>query len=310
MLGICCHYLSEQTKPKSGEKFYFNEMEERSLQLGRFKAGKYTNDQITGTYVNNVKKLAEMIPFIHRQGVKLFRVSSALFPLGDKVERELWDNDEVKKHLKLAGDFIINNGMRVSTHPGQFCVLSSDSDDVIANARADLDIHAWIFDMMGLPETPYYAINIHGGKSNRIGKLIDQINKLPDNIRKRLTLENDESAYSVLQLLEAHRETGLPITFDSHHHTFNTDDLMMEEAYEAACATWGDIRPLQHISKTDPVHVNGNFTDRRKHSDLIHYVPDCQLNALRENKVDVEVEAKLKNISVMKMSKDFEIPIC
>jgi len=53
--------------------------------------------------------------------------------------------------------------------------------------------------------------------------------------------------------------------------------------------------------------MNGNFTDRRKHSDMIHYVPDVQLNAMRENTVDVEIEAKMKNLSVLEMRKQFSI---
>jgi hypothetical protein len=42
---------------------------------------------------------------------------------------------------------------------------------------------------------------------------------------------------------------------------------------------------------------------------MIHYVPEPQLKSLRENTVDVEVEAKMKNISVAKMATDFNIPI-
>jgi UV DNA damage repair endonuclease len=54
---------------------------------------------------------------------------------------------------------------------------------------------------------------------------------------------------------------------------------------------------------------NGSFPDRRKHSDMIHYVPDPQLKFLRDRKIDVEVEAKQKNIAVFDMSKKFDIPL-
>ena len=310
MLGLCCHFLQEETKPRSGEKYFVNAMEERTLQLGRYKAGKYSPDFIKATYVNNVRNLANMLPVVRATGVKHFRISSAMFPLVDQVDRELWDNDEVKVHLQRAGEFIRNEGMRVSTHPGQFTVLSSDSDRVVENAIKELAHHGWFFDEMGLDHSPFYAINIHGGKRDRTSRLIEQIKSLPDNVRKRLTLENDETCYSVIDLLEVHKHTGTPICFDSHHHIFNDAELTMDEAFEVSCATWQKgINPLQHIANTEPGMENGSFPERRKHSNTIHYVPDCQLKALRENIIDVEVEAKMKNISIVKMSQDFSIPL-
>ena len=304
MLGICCHFLREETKPRSGEKFYVNAMEERTLQLGRHRAGKYSPEMIKGTYVNNVKNLAMMLPKIRKYGARLFRISSAMFPLADQVDRELWDNDEVKKWLKVAGEYVLANDMRVSTHPGQFCVLSSDSDFVVEKAFVELGIHGWMFDAMGLDHSAKWVINIHGGKADRSSRLIEQIKSLPDNVRKRLTLENDENCYSVIDLLE------VPVVFDSHHHTFNDGELSMRDAHDLTIQTWSNnVRPLQHISNTEPSLVNGSTTDRRKHSDMIHYVPDPQLQALRDDTIDVEVEAKMKNLSVTKMATDFSIPI-
>ena len=305
--GVCCHWLEEKTKPK-GKKELVNIFDERTLQLGRFQKGKYTEESIKGTYVHNVQRLAEMLPFMYKRGVKLFRISSAMFPLADQVDRSLWDNPEVTKHLKNAGDFIKKNGIRVTTHPGQFCVLSSDSDSVVAKAFVELGIHGWMFDTMGLDHSPFYAINIHGGKSDRSSRLIDQINSLPDNVRKRLTLENDETAYNVVDLLNVYKETNIPVVFDSHHHVFNDSELTMEDAFHAAAETWPKgIKPLQHLSNTEPSLVNGNFQDRRKHSDMIHYIPDCQLEGLRNDTIDVEIEAKMKNISITQMKKQFSI---
>lgn len=283
-------------------------MEERTLQLGRYRAGKYSTEMIKGTYVNNVKNLATMLPKIRKHGVRLFRISSAMFPLADQVDRELWDNDEVKKWLKVAGEYVLTNDMRVTTHPGQFCVLSSDSDSVVEKAFVELGIHGWMFDEMGLDHSPKWAINIHGGKGDRTSRLIEQIKSLPDNVRKRLTLENDENSYSAIDLLEVYQATGTPVVFDSHHHTFNDGDLSMADAHDLTMQTWPTgIRPLQHISNTEPALVGGSVTERRKHSDMIHYVPEPQLQSLRDDTVDVEVEAKQKNLAVFKMATDFGI---
>jgi UV DNA damage endonuclease len=308
MLGVCCQWLEEKTKPR-GKVELVNAMDERTLQLGRYKDRKYDPEFIKSTYLNNVNNLFKMIPKIASHGLRVFRISSALFPLADQVDRSLWDNDEVKSTLKQTGDFIKSIGMRVSTHPGQFCVISSDSDKVIENSIRELEIHGWLFDQMGLERNPFYAINIHGGKANRMMKLIEQIKILPDSVRNRLTLENDEMSYSVNDLIEISAQTGVPIVWDSHHHTFNDGNLSMEDAMNVTRQTWNGIKPLQHISNTEPHLVDGSFIDRRKHSEMIHYVPPVQLNALRDDIIDIEVEAKLKNISVFKMAKDFCIPL-
>jgi len=306
--GVCCHWLEEKIHPRSSKKEYVNIFEEKTLQLGRYRQGKYTPEMLSGTYIHNAKRLAEMLPKIYRAGVKLFRISSAMFPLADQVDKSLWKNPEVVKYLSEAGAFIKAKNMRVTTHPGQFCVLSSDSDAVVEKAFVELAIHGWMFDVMGLDQSPQFSINIHGGKSDRSSRLIEQIKSLPDNVRKRLTLENDESAYNVIDLLSIHQETGVPVVWDSHHHTFNPNHLTMEEAFAATAETWpAGIRPLQHLSNTEPNLINGNFMDRRKHSDMIHYVPDVQLLALRDDTVDVEIEAKNKNLSVFDLRTKFTI---
>jgi len=306
--GVCCHWLEEKTHPRSGKKEHVNVFEEKTLQLGRYRQGKYTPEMLRGTYVHNAKRLAEMLPKIHRVGIKLFRISSSLFPLADQVDKSLWNNPEVLKYLSAAGSYVKDNNMRVSTHPGQFCVLSSDSDSVVAKAFVELDIHAWMFDMMGLDCSSKYAINIHGGKADRTSRLIEQIKSLPHNVKSRLTLENDESAYSLMDLLYVHKETDVALVFDSHHHTFNEDNLSMEDAFAVACETWPKgIKPLQHLSNTEPDLINGNFMDRRKHSDMIHYVPDVQLQALRDDTIDCEIEAKKKNISTFDLRNKFSI---
>lgn len=305
-LGLVCQVI-EAKKKKNGSVEYHNLMEEKSLQLGRYNNKLYPDSQIVETYVNNVRNLARMVPTINKHA-KCFRMSSSLIPLGDRVDRSLWDNSEVRQHLAAAGNAFREHGIRVTMHPGQFCVLSSNSESVIKNAISDLSIHAWILDAMGMPQTPEAAINIHGGKSNESKKLIDVIRGLPHNIKNRLTLENDESCYSVLQLLEIHNKTNVPVVLDSHHHSFNEDHLSLKEAYDAACSTWpSSIRPLQHLSNSETGTSNASFMIRRKHSNYIHSIPDPQLEGLLDNKIDVEIEAKMKNLAIANIRKDFNI---
>ena len=305
-LGICCQWLEPRTK-RNGEIVYENIINEKSLQLGAYKDGKYDRTRILETYRGNVKEILRIIPRLVEHNVKSFRLSSSMFPLYEFCGDIVRNDDEIKTNLAIAGKQFKEAGIRVTTHPGQFCVISSDRDSVVQNSIKELEYHAWIFDAMGFERTPYYAINIHGGKADRSEKIVEVFKTLPESVKGRLTLENDEKCYNVRNLLDISSRTSIPIVFDSHHYTFGRDDLSRSDAFLESIRSWGRIKPLQHISNTEIGFENAVYNKKRAHSQLIRYVPDLQLEAARNDTVDIDVEAKMKNIAVFKMRKDFEI---
>jgi UV DNA damage endonuclease len=311
-LGLCCQWI-EPKKKRNGSVEYKNIINEKSLQLGSFKSNKYPISRISSTYHNNVDEHLKIVPILVQNNIRSFRLSSSLFPLYEFNVATIHTDEILCRKLKKLGDQFKQAGIRVTTHPGQFCIINSDAEHVIKNSINELAYHAWVFDQMGLPQTPEAAINIHGGKRGNSKKLIDTILTLPDNIRKRLTLENDERCFSVKQLLQVHKETGTPVVFDSHHHQFNQDGFNSNEACAYASLTWKrdlmEYKPLQHLSNTEPGMENGSFPDRRKHSNFIHYVPECQLELSRKDLIDLDVEAKMKNLAIFKMRKEFDIKV-
>lgn len=302
-LSVCCQWLEPRTK-RDGSIVYENSIEEKLLQLGAFRKGKYTEEYIKQVYINNINELIKLIPKLKSENIKSFRMSSNVLPLFEFCEH-IAKTPEITNKFKFLGMLFLENNIRVSCHPGQFAVISSDSDQVIANSVKELNYHAWMFDQMGFDRTPYYAINIHGGKKGNTDRAIDTILSLPEQTKTRLTLENDESSYNVLDLLKIHEKTGTPIVWDSHHHSFNTGEMNYNEACNQTMKTWGKIKPLQHLSNTEPGLESGSFTERRKHSYYIHYIPEQQKKVMIENSVDVDVEAKGKNLAVIKMKNDF-----
>lgn len=307
-LGLCCQWL-EVRKKRNGEEVYENIINEQSLQLGAYNNGKYTTERILNTYRNNVEEHLRVLPRLVEGGIKSFRLSSSLFPLYEFNSELAKRDDQILRSLKLLGDGFKQNGIRVTTHPGQFTVLSSDSDKVVENSIKELEYHAWVFDQMGLEKTPFYAINIHGGKSNRSERLINVIQSLPTSVKSRLTLENDEKCYNVKQLSGISSVCNIPIVFDSHHYRFNSGDIDFDSAFALCNSSWNDIKPLQHLSNTEIGMENAPFNQKRAHSQLIHNVPDLQLNAVRENTIDLDIEAKAKNIAIFKMRKDFNVEV-
>lgn len=306
-LGLCCQYVEREFSPRGIEK-HKNIFEERILQLGRWNQKKYSEEEVKQTYLRNADNLLRGFRKVVSDGYKCFRVSSNLIPLADKVPRHWWDNDKLRERYWKFGELAKLAGVRITMHPGQFVVLSSDSPTVVKNAVADLETHAWIMEAMTLDRSPFYAINIHGGKGDRTANLIREINNLPDRIKSRLTLENCETAYSAGDLKPVCDATGVPIVLDVHHHTFRTGGLCLAEAIDVATASWRGVKPLQHLSNTSPdIPAEAPASKRRAHSDWVHYIPDEQRAIL--GKVDVEMEFKMKQWAIELAVKDLGLPL-
>ena len=295
MLGLCCHWLNEKEK---------NTLKTSSLSKNRYLAGKYDNDRIKNTYVGNLTRILEHLPIINNSGIKVFRMSSSAFPLFDIVDSSLWNNDEVNNLLSLIGDYVKKNGMRITTHPGQFTVMSSDNPRITKASASELNFHGLIFDRMGLDRNPFYAINIHGGgKAERAATLVYNIERyLGAASKSRLTLENCEFGWSVLDLLEISETCSVPICYDSHHHTFNDGGISGKEALLIAKSTWPKgIKPLTHLSNVkEGVEDDAPRTKRRQHSDYIYYLPEHQAIANNAGEIDIDIEAKKKNLAVFR----------
>lgn len=295
----------EPVTKRNGTVEYVNSIKEKSLQVGRYRSGAYTESLVRDTWRHNVREVIKVVPKLVEHDVRSFRLSSSLLPLHDLTGGMVRDDESLANLLGQLGAAFLAAGVRVTTHPGQFTVLSSDSKETVRASLVELDHHGWVFDKMGLPATPYAAINIHGGKRDRLDQLVDGILSLPDSARKRLSLENDESGYSLSDLLPAYEATGTPVCWDSHHHTFNPGGLTLDDAYGLSVHTWQrtGCRPLQHLSNTEP-GASVSFTDQRKHSFYITEVPDCQRQGVLSGGIDLDVEAKAKNLAVLALRKN------
>ena len=195
-----------------------------------------------------------------------------------------------------------NNELRITSHPGPFNVLVSPREHVVENTITDLRIHGEMFDMLGLSRTPFNKINIHcngvyGDKISAMDRFCKNFERLPKSVQTRLTVENDDKAsmYSVIDLMYIHKRIGIPIVFDYHHHKFCTGDLSEQEALELAISTWPDgIKPVVHYSESKSLHESDDKIKLQAHSDYIHKLPN-----LYDNDVDVMVEAKAKELSIL-----------
>ena len=256
--------------------------------------------------LQNTRDLIEIIKWNHKNGFKLFRMTSDLIPWASEFSlSSMPDYRKISILLNGAGNLAAKYGQRITSHPGPFNVLVSPNERVVNNTIRDLSIHGEIFDLMGLSRTPYNKINIHcngvyGDKQSAMDRFCKNFERLPESVQTRLTVENDDKAsmYSVKDLMYIHERIGIPIVFDYHHHIFCTGDLTEQEALELAMSTWGDIKPVVHYSESKT--LEDETAKPQAHSDYIYSKIDTYGHDL-----DIVVEAKAKELTVLNYLSNF-----
>jgi UV DNA damage endonuclease len=262
-------------------------------------------DYVSELALANASDIIKILEWNRMNGIKFFRLSSAIIPWGDHLDiTQLKDYKEIKRILKQAGDFAKFWNMRINSHPGPFNVLPSPNESVVQKTLSDLELHGKIFDMMGLSKTPYNNINIHcngvyGDKTSAMDRLIQNFKRLSPSVRKRLTLENDDKAsmYSVKDLMYIHEQTGIPIVFDYHHHQFCTGGLTEEEALKLAATTWPTgITQEVHYSESKALHENNPKEKPQAHSKYINNLPNTY-----GLDIDIMLECKAKELALLEV---------
>jgi UV DNA damage endonuclease len=254
--------------------------------------------------------MIEIIKWNNDNGVKVYRMSSSMFPWMSEYElTDLPNWSTISNLLKGAGTLVQKYGQRVGFHPGQFCVLPSPNQKTVDNSIKELDQHAFIMDTMGLPANQYYSMNIHiggsyGDKEAAMQRFVDNFKLLSQSAQSRLVLENDDkpAQYSVNDLYRIYESIGTPITFDYHHHRCYEDPMPEQDALQLAASTWPEgIRQLCHYSSAKKLHEDSSAIIRAHADYLYEYIETYGME------LDIEIEAKAKELALQKYQKDFTL---
>jgi UV DNA damage endonuclease len=298
-LGYCCINLELQATKKITTN--------RTMVRKTFDAKgiKYASELA----LQNVKDLVEIVKWNESKGIKLYRMSSDMFPwMSDYELSDLPDFEKICNVLKGIGALALKYGQRLTFHPGPYNVLASPNESVVTKAIKDLRQHGEIMDLLGFQRNQYSAINIHiggtyGDKKTTMERFCANFKRLPECAASRLVVENDDknSMYSVEDLYNGiYMHIGTPITFDYLHHACNPGDLSEEEAIKLASKTWGIVPQLTHYSSSKKLYEDSSVVIRA-HADYLYEEIKCY-NLL----IDIEIEAKAKEKALLKYLKDFD----
>ena len=260
-------------------------------------------DYVSDLALANVKDLKTIIQWNNEMGIKLFRLSSQIFPWMEEYDwPDLKDYNEIVSIMLEIGNLATKTGQRLTMHPGPFHCLASPNPKVVKRTVIGLNKHAEQFDMMGFEPSNYNKINIHvggdyGDKESTLNRFCENFELQNINTKKRLVIENDDSPneYSVKDLYEGvYKRIGIPITFDYFHHKFNTGGLNEEEALKLASTTWPKgITQCCHYSESRRKEKLDESIRPQAHSDIIYN----RINTYGLSP-DIVIEAKLKEQAI------------
>jgi len=256
-------------------------------------------NKLLDIYDHNFSELSKVIEWNILNNIWLYRISSDLNPLHDHPLGEYlfpaWAEslpaslvaakNSVKKYLDLGGRLVI--------HPSQYCSIGSERESVRLATIYNLSYHGTLFDLLGIPSNRFGLINIHlsGGKDPlpRIHFYYETLAALPESVTNRLTFETEHSGFwGAKNILKYFPD--FPIVFDTLHHKCNSHNLPDDEAYSICESTWHGLENIPQLIH----HSEGKSHPLDKsHSDYVENLPNYP--------ADVEIEAKAKDLAVLKM---------
>ena len=154
---------------------------------------------------------------------------------------------------------------------------------------------------------------IYGDKEKTKKRWCENYKKLPENVRKRLVLENCEKCFSIKDCLDVSNCIGIPVVFDTHHFTcyklLHPDEKFEKEEYyiPKILQTWKmkNIKPKFHISEQGSGRCG-------HHSDYIETIPNYLLEIPEKynTEFDILVEAKMKEQAIFKLYRKYPFLDC
>lgn len=257
-----------------------------------------------------------MLRWNDKYGIKFLRLSSEMFPFASHAEYG-YTLDFAADVLAEAGQVAAELGHRLSTHPGQFTQLGSPRPSVIEGARRDLLYHSQLLSLLRLPPQQdrdavmvLHMGGVFGSKSETLERFRSNYRNLPQDIKDRLVLENDDVSWSVHDLLPVCEELNIPLVLDFHHHNIIFDSSHVREGtadlvgplMDRIIATWKrkNKTPKMHYSEPTSPAITGR--QRRKHSARVKTLPPCPVD------MDLMIEAKDKEQAVFELMRTFRLP--
>ncbi len=225
----------------------------------------------------------------------------------------------LERGFSKIGEVARSKQVRLSMHPGQFCVLASDNSDIVNRSIEEFEYHADMARWMGYgKQFQDFKINVHiSGRAGPEG-IRSAYKRLSPEARNTITIENEEMSHGLGDCLSI--SDVVPIVLDIHHHWVREGEYILptDARVQKVVDSWRGVRPTMHYSiSREDVLVGHAVNDRpimesllleghkksklRAHSDF-YWNKEVNNWALSfADKFDIMCESKGKNLASIEL---------
>ena len=324
--GFCCKWLDDPSETAGMKVNAKNrELNGRSTTMRWLREHRDQAEQRQWDIMNHnaraallmVERVASMAP--ERRMVRLG--SEMLQGYTEADWQAWWQQSDVQRHCEKifapVGEAARRLGVRLSFHPGQFCVLASESDDIVDRSIDEFEYHADMARWMGYGSTWHdhgFMINVHLSGRGGPEKFLRTLKRLSPEARNLITIENDEISNGLDISLTVADHVALVL--DIHHHWVRTGEYIspQDDRVKRVVESWRGVRPGMHYSVSredllvdhDPrirPDLAGLLARGYKKQQLRAHSDFCWNSAVNDwaltfcDQFDIEVEAKGKNLA-------------
>jgi len=265
-----------------------------------FRLKSYSEQRLIETVANNLSCLEAMLTFNVEHDLLFFRLTSDLVPFASHPVCQFDWRRYFRDQFSSIGSFIKSHNIRISMHPGQYTILNSQDNEILARSIKELEYHADVFNALGLDASAKIQVHvggIYGDKPKSVQRFIDRYRNLNGNIKQRLVIENDDRSYTVDDCIGIYRETGVPVLFDVFHHELNNSRSNLTNVLATITKTWQaqDGIPMVDYSSRYPGSLKVSHAASIESSDFERFLATTQ-----PYDCDIMLEIKDKEISALR----------
>jgi UV DNA damage repair endonuclease len=203
--------------------------------------------------IGSIQLLVEKVGTLD-ENLRMVRLSSDILPVfTEPTWSRFWRLPDVRAYCERefarVGDVARKNNVRLSFHPGQFCVLASDNAEIVNRSIEEFEYHVDMARWMGYGKTfQDFKINVHiAGRQGPMG-IVAALARMTPEARNCLTIENDEMTWGIEHSLELVDQCALVL--DIHHHYIKTGEYIdvKDDRIKRIQDSWRGVRPVIHYS--------------------------------------------------------------
>jgi len=263
--------------------------------------------------------LRDILFYLRENHIRMYRMHSGLVPEADDSDSSAPQQQmgDCARELSAVGMLARECDVRLSFHPYSSVVLNALNEEQVAQSVARLEAQAAMLDAMDLGLEAVIVTHVGGVYDNLAAsseRFVRCYEMLPEAVRRRLALENDDHRFSHAEVRTIHRACGIPIVFDNLHHlVLNPQGIPMREALAASLSTWPPgVQPKIHFStpRTEMRPLEGasrvKLPTWTEHSDFVNPFEFLAFLEMARSlgPFDVMLEAKARDLALLALRAD------